>query len=48
MKTLKVTVVLEIRADIDDDDAVRDATKDALAEAAETDLFEIVDVQEDE
>jgi hypothetical protein len=40
IKTLKATVTLEIRADIDDNDSVREALKDALEEAIEDDLLD--------
>lgn len=45
MKTLKVTVNLEIRADADDDEAIKEAVKDLLLESIEQDELEY-DVEE--
>jgi hypothetical protein len=39
-KTLKVTVELEIRADADDEGAIREAIRDAFREAMDDDTFE--------
>lgn len=40
MKTMRVLVMVEIRANDDDDSEVREATKDALLEAIEDDTLE--------
>jgi hypothetical protein len=49
MKTLNVKVTVEIRADHEDDDAILQATKEALQEAIEDDSLEIeVEESEDE
>ena len=48
MQTLKVTVTLEIRADIDDDEGVKEAIKDALLESIEDDTLDYEAVEEDD
>lgn len=40
MKTLKVTVTIEIRQDPDDEDAVREEIKEALQEAIDDDTLD--------
>lgn len=48
MKTYKVMVFLEIRAEDDDEDTMRSAIKDALQEAAEDDTFDYTAEEMDE
>ena len=49
MKTLRVMVMVEIRADEDDEEAVLEATKEALQEAIDDDTLNYsVEESEDE
>lgn len=49
IKTLKAMVMVEIRADIDDDDSVKEAIADALQEQIELDELDYtVEESEDE
>jgi len=40
MKTMRILVLVEIRAEEDDDDQILEATKDALQEAMEDDTLD--------